>query len=148
MFTCIDCGQTLIRKKSEYGTFWACEGCGRWLLAIPFLRGLLETEFFSRFWREIRNSGDGTGKPCPACSKPLNPISLGALEATIEPLDCKTCNNAWFTPAERAALPLKPSLQETLVPKPLPSAAAEALALMQVQMIADRARDENKFDHS
>jgi membrane associated rhomboid family serine protease len=148
MLTCIDCGQPLTRKKSEYGIFWACEGCDRWLLAIPLLRGLLETDFFSRFWQVLRQSGEGTGKPCPACSKPLNQLSLGSPEAPIEPLACKACNNAWFTPAERAALPIKPSLAATVTPKPLPSAAAQALAMMQVEMIAERAREENKFDHS
>ena len=148
MFTCVDCGQTLIRKKSEYGLFWACEGCGRWMLAIPLLRSLLETEFFSRFWKELRNSGEGTGKPCPACSKPLNQLSLGSPEAPLEPLACKNCNNAWFTPAERAGLPIKPSLQATVTPKPLPTAAAQAAAMMQVEIMAERARNESKSDYS
>lgn len=148
MFTCVDCGQALVRKKSEYGMFWACEGCGRWLLPIPLLRGLLEIEFFNRFWHELRNNGEGTGKPCPACSKPLNQLSLGTPGSPLEPLACKTCNNAWFTQAERAALPIKPSLQATATANPLPPAAVQAMAMMQVEIMAERARNESKSDFS
>ena len=107
MFTCVECGQPPIQKKSEYGTFWACGACHRWLITIPLLRVLLEAGFFERLWRELRTKGDGTGKPCPACLKPLNQLSLGTLEAPLEPLACKTCNNAWFTPEEAATKLLK-----------------------------------------
>ena len=148
MFTCVDCGRPLTPQKSEYGLFWACEGCGRWLFTIPLLRGLLEEGFFARFWKQLRIESAGTGKPCPTCSLPLNQLSLGTPEAPLEPLACKNCNNAWFTTPERALLPLKPSLQPTQASKPLPAAAAEAMALMEVQRLADRARNESKFDYS
>src|SRR5665213_136726 len=148
MYTCPECNQGLIQKKTEYGVFWVCEACGRCLISIPFLRRTLEPVFFTRFCQVLHRSGEGQGTACPSCSKPLNPISLG----TPDPLAfvCKVCNFAWLTTEQRSSLPIQIQLQG-----PAPSAnkalspeAAQVAAMMRVQMLSERARNESKFDGS
>jgi membrane associated rhomboid family serine protease len=145
MYTCPDCSQGLIQKKTEYGVFWVCEACGRCLIGIPFLRRTLEPVFFNRFWQEVLRSAPGQGTACPACAKPLNPISLGIPDPLA--LVCKVCNFAWLTTEQRSSLPIQ-TKPETSANKALAPEAAQLAAMMQVQMMAERARDEGKFDGS
>jgi membrane associated rhomboid family serine protease len=146
MYSCPECHQSLIQKKTEYGIFWACETCDRWLFGIPFLRRTLDTVFFTNFWQAVRLSGEGQGLACPSCSKPMNPVSLD----TPDPLAlvCKACNLAWLTHEQRTLLPSRAELRAP-VPSAsivLPAEAAKMAAMMQVEMIAERAKNKSKFD--
>jgi len=154
MFTCPACGKNLIRKQSEYGVIWACEGCGRWLIGFSILRRTLEESFFNRFSQEIRNSGQGKGTPCPTCSKPMNRVFLKATKPSLNPLVCKNCNVAWLSTEERSALPLRTS-PAPVVPEPettaesrLPPEAARLAARHEVELIGERAKKERQFDAS
>ena len=147
MFTCPDCAQGLTQKKSDFGVFWACESCHRRLISIPILRRTLEETFFTRLWQEVRKAGEGDGPPCLSCSKPMNRLTLGTAETPLEPLVCKACNFAWVTQEQRAHFPVKPP-PPPAPDKVLPAEAAKMAALLQVQMIADRAKEENRYDAS
>lgn len=153
MTSCPNCSQPLARKQTEYGVFWACEGCNRWLIGLPILRRTVESEFFNRFWREVLHSGEGAGQPCLTCSKPMNRISMESGGHSINLLVCRGCNVAWMTPEERAALPVqaapKPAQPEPPPPENLlPKEAAQLLAIHQAEVIAENARRENQFDAS
>lgn len=154
MTTCPDCGQPLTRKQSDYGVFWACEGCGRWLLGLPILRRTVESEFFVRFWQEARNSREVGGIPCPTCSKPMNKISMGTPGGPFQPLICLACNLAWMTAEQRAVLPIQaapaPAQPEPEKPKEdkLAPELAQMAAIHQVELLAERAKRENQFDAS
>ncbi|SRR5579871_2909744 len=153
MTSCPNCNLPLTRKQGDYGVFWACESCNRWLIGLPILRRTLDTGFFNRLWQEVLNSREGLGQPCLTCSKPMNRVFLGTDENPLSLLVCRPCNVAWMTPEERAALPVqaapKPLKPEAPPPeKQLPKEAAELLALHQVEMIAEKARQENQFDAS
>ena len=154
MFSCPSCGQNLTRKQSEYGVFWACEGCGHWLIGFSILRRTLEEAFFIRLSQEIRNSGEGRGPACPTCSKPMNQVSLGTVDAPLDPLFCKNCNVAWLSPEERGALPIRPTPSpaqpesEASTLSNLPPEAARLAALHEVELIGERAKREKQFDAS
>lgn len=145
MYTCPECKQGLIQKKTEYGVFWACEPCDRWLLSVPFLRHILDPAFFTDFWQAVRRSAEGTGSACPSCAKPMTKVSMDILDPLA--MVCQACNFAWLTHEQRALLPAQTELQS---PVHAPNAAlspeaVQATAMLQVQLIAERARNENEF---
>lgn len=151
MTSCPNCNQPLARKQSDYGVFWACEGCGRWLIGLPILRRTIESEFFNRLWREALYSGEGTGQPCLTCSKPMNQVVVENGGNFLNLSVCRGCNVAWLTFEERASLPVqeapKPAQPEPPPPENrLPKEAVQLLAIHQVEVMAENIRREKQFD--
>ena len=151
MYQCPVCAQELIKKQSEFGLFWTCEGCQNWLISLSILRKTIEADFFNRLWQEVRNSGQGQGTDCPLCSKPMNQVFMETTEDPLAFLICKSCNVSWLSPAERAAMPVQPAPVPKAPERPqdefssLPPEAAKLLALHQVELIGERAKQEDQF---
>ncbi len=154
MYPCPHCGQALVKRQSDYGLFWACEGCNHWLVSLAILRRTIETSFYSKLWQEVRNSGEGQGANCPMCSKPMNQVFMGTPESPLTYLVCKNCVLSWLSPEERAAMPVqaapvpKEPAPEEPKEKVLPQEAAQLLALHKVELLGERASRERQFDAS
>jgi len=172
---CPVCQQPLGKRQSEYGVFWACDSCANWLIALSTLRRTVEPSFFSRLWQDARAQEKAQGGPCPICRKAMTQVfqpaprppaearSLAvpdpeqgpAQPASGDPLVfqfCKGCLQCWLGPLERAALPLQAQPETVKPPEPkkddISQEARELLALHKVELIAERAKQENAFDAS
>jgi membrane associated rhomboid family serine protease len=83
----------------------------------------------------------------------MNQVSAGSPVAPLSLTVCKACNLSWLSPEERAALPAQAPTEPQAETPPkdlssLPPEAAQLAAIHQVELIGERARNENQFDAS
>jgi len=104
---------------------------------LSVLRKTRSAAFVSELWTKVRN-GDGVfERACPACTKPMQTVSV-ASGAGWEELDaCKACQFVWFDPEEFERTPIAVPVKPKEEPRELPQKAKEALALYEVQRIAE-----------
>ena len=136
MFLCPHCRGTLARTSIQSGIVWVCGRCGGRAMSLGLLRKTAPKTYLDRLW-QAAGAGREAGRPCPACDRPMRQASGPAPAAPT--LDvCRLCQFVWFDPREFAQLPPLP-------PPPaepeLPPEARQALAMVQVELIAERARE-------
>jgi Zn-finger nucleic acid-binding protein len=142
MNTCPNCGQNLSRKESEFGVYWGCEYCGGYAVSMAILRKAIRGDYVLRAWSAARQEG-AAGRNCPMCDHPMTEVPV-TVDGNILKLDiCKICQFFWFDPKELESLPQAPPPAPTRESQ-LPQAAREAIAIQQVQMMAERARAEDR----
>lgn len=139
MFVCPTCNAQLSRVRGDAGVFWACPRCGGRALALALLRKTAAKGYVNRLWRSARDAKGAAGRRCPVCDKPMVEVPT-ASDAKALKLDvCLACQFVWFDPKEyegvQAAAPQGGEEPE------LPLEARTALAMAQVERIAERARE-------
>jgi membrane associated rhomboid family serine protease/Zn-finger nucleic acid-binding protein len=145
MFTCPACRKTLKRFKAARGFFWACESCKGRAATVPFLRQTLLREYVNQIWEYARAEKGVRRRPCPACGERMIdvPVVHGAVSQWIDV--CTRCQFVWFDAKEMEVSPraeAPPSGTGAGGEQPLSPEAREALALQQVNLLAERARSE------
>ena len=145
--TCPSCRTPLERSVQEEGVFWACDGCGGRAATLPLLRKIVEEDALKELWRLARSGGGVKKRSCPSCGNymveipPEETVTLptdsepdGETTETRPPLDiCVRCCLVWFDAGEELPVAGKAPNEKD----ELPLAAREALAIAQIQMIAD-----------
>lgn len=142
MFYCPNCQGEIDRERREDGIHWVCQSCGGCTVNLSVLRKTRTSEFITELWAKVRN-GDGVmGRGCPACEQCMLTVRLLSAGSWEEFDACKVCQFVWFDPDEfertPQAEPVKPKVPE----RELPQRAKEALAMYEVQRIAERAGPE------
>jgi len=149
---CPVCQETLEKRQSDYGAFWACGACGHWLIALSTLRRTVDPSYYSELWQEVRSQEKAEGGSCPSCQKTMNRVFRPAEGDPSVFQFCKACLLAWLGPQERAVLPLQAAPETVKPPEPkkddLPQEVREMMALHKVELIAERAKLENAMDAS
>jgi Zn-finger nucleic acid-binding protein len=137
MFHCPQCKLSLARQQSDHGLYWTCPICHGHAVTVPVLRKALTADYVNRLWQTVRVGHGVRGRACPACGKVMIETSAN-LHGSGPELDvCRGCSLVWFDPSEYDDLPaIPPPPQEDQ----LPAKAREALALAQVEHIAEVAR--------
>ncbi|MEO5718171.1 MAG: hypothetical protein ABIR29_06325 [Chthoniobacterales bacterium] len=135
-FICPSCQLPLGQVRMAHGVFWACERCGGRALSVELLRRTFTKESINPFWRRVLSDLATPGRACPCCERAMLQVALA--DAPDSPVVdvCRLCHFVWFDANEMAGLaprPVPPAQPE------LPAEAREALAMIEVQRIAERA---------
>lgn len=144
MFTCPGCGADLTRAHNDLGAYWVCSRCQGRAVTLPILRKGLSRDFVNGLWGAVRDGvGQVSERKCPACRKQMFEVSAyaGPNSPTVDV--CKTCEFIWFDANEMEtapAAPPPPPTQEQL-DRELPQPAREAIAMYQVQRLAEESRE-------
>jgi len=141
MRACPGCGQPLSEVRNAQGIYWYCPACGGRLAALAVLRKTVLREAVNQVWQEARQ-GEGTpGKRCPECGLSMREVRATAGGVVMNVDVCPRCTLVWFDPREYDAMPPQPAPP---APKEeeLPPAAREALAMVKVEEIGRRYREE------
>jgi membrane associated rhomboid family serine protease/Zn-finger nucleic acid-binding protein len=146
MYTCPNCGEQLTKRESALGVYWGCPACGGYAVSMAILRKAVEEDCVVRAWAAAREGGS-SGRACPMCDHVMTevPITVGESELKLDV--CKICQFFWFDPNELELLPAAPQPPPTPESR-LPLEAREALALAEVQRIAEAARAQNSTPDS
>ena len=136
---CPECQTTLTQVRHKIGLAWKCDAGHGLVMAFAPLRRVVTHEFISGLWRQTFESRPTGSRPCPACQKPMrlvagtgpNPAGSGGQPVPDLNLDvCPACSMVWFDADEFSHVPKRPPESE---PAPLPPAAAEAVALAELE---------------
>jgi membrane associated rhomboid family serine protease/Zn-finger nucleic acid-binding protein len=138
MFICPNCKLALSRQKVDQGVFWTCPNCGGRAVTVPLLQKLLQKTFVQQLWASVRDGPGRVGRLCPACQKPMIEVRSAGPQADLLEV-CRPCEFVWFDPQEYEESP--PAPPAAPVPA-LPQKAREAMALYEVDKIAEQARSE------
>jgi len=142
MFACPNCSNRLARVQNELGIYWGCQTCGGRTVSISVLRKAIDRDFVNQLWQKARSHSVPGVRRCPACNHRMVEVEVADADAE-EQLDvCRTCQFVWFDPNEFETAPHVPPMPSAPKEKPLPQEAREALALYQVQRMAEEARAE------
>jgi hypothetical protein len=108
---------------------------------MAILRKAVREDGVVRAWAAARQA-PATGRNCPMCDHAMREVPIAVGQDMLRLDVCKLCQFFWFDPTEFESLPAAPPRPP--VPRSdLPQAAREAIALAEVQMIAERARAED-----
>lgn len=150
MDPCPGCGGALEKRKGDFGFFWACAACGRWLINLSLLRRTVEPEFLNGLWQEARSVGDAEGGPCPLCRKAMSSVLRRSGETPLTYFFCKSCLLSWMGPGERAALPVRSIPEPVAAPEApkdgLSREARQLAARHYVELLGERARREDALE--
>jgi membrane associated rhomboid family serine protease/Zn-finger nucleic acid-binding protein len=139
MFICPNCARALTRMQSFAGVYWACESCGGRTVAMPILRKVVGDQPITQLWAAAR-SGELTAKRCPTCGHGMVECSAGGIRLDV----CKVCQFVWFDAREFEQMPVAAPVADKAAE--LPQAAREAIALYEVQRMAEAAADDGPPD--
>jgi membrane associated rhomboid family serine protease/ribosomal protein L37AE/L43A len=153
MYSCPTCRETLEKKKSDFGIFWACGTCNGRLVTLATLRRTVEPSFFNGLWRDLRSAPQAESFPCPLCLKAMNQLLRDGSPDPLAFRACQVCGVVWMGPSERAVLPLQAAPEPTQPPPEPPKEelspeAQKLMALHQVELIAERRKRQDQFDTS
>ena len=135
MFTCPNCSRALTRIQSAPGIYWACESCGGRTVAVPVLRKVVGEKPITQLWADAR-SAPRVEKRCPTCRHRMFETVEGGLRLDV----CKVCQFVWFDAQEFEQMPVATPVVAKRAE--LPQAAREAIALTEVQRMAESTSDE------
>lgn len=116
------------------------------MVSLAVLRKQRATRLFLKeAWARAKAAEANVGKLCAHCSRPMAevevPFGIGESDLAIDV--CTLCMGIWFDPGEHDELALEASeLPEDAESSELSPAAKKALAVMEVQHIAERAEEE------
>lgn len=134
MFTCPTCGEGLTRNQTGAGIFWVCSRCHGRAATISLLRHLVNGDTMRELWLRTFDQRLPRVRSCPSCRARMLQLSLPARGQTLVLDVCRTCQFVWFDAQEFEALPPLPP--KPVVVDPLPPAARQALAIAQVERMA------------
>jgi Zn-finger nucleic acid-binding protein len=136
--SCPKCLQPLEKTTTAHGIFWSCASCGGKALGVDVLRRTFVRDQINEVWRRAREREGSRGRACPSCSNAMIEVA-----ATTEPqprIDvCRLCHFLWFDHDELTHFTLLTPPPEP-VKQELSPEAREQLALIKVQILADRAQ--------
>lgn len=145
---CPVCPETeLKRMRTDAGVVWACPVCRGRSVSIHPLRRRVKAAFVNELWQAARDApARVTARRCPHCGRAMRVALAAGVAGEFEADVCLLCQFVWFDAGEPAQLPvLPPSVspggEERLSPR-----ARQALALLRVQSLAERARREEELE--
>ena len=133
---CPKCSVALKQIRTSKGIFWGCDDCNGRAITVELLRRIFTAESINPLWKHAI-SGEGiSSRLCPDCRESMIEVDLS--DNTSVRVDvCRHCHFVWFDGGET----------DTLVPKPIPPTkppmpqkAREAMALFEVDRLAEEAR--------
>ena len=147
MYHCPNCDTELVQQRSAVGMLWVCPSCGGRAATVSLLRKLLPGDVVNTIWRTAKTDTAPRRRACPSCGIAMPEILLQS--EPEEHLDvCTTCHFVWFDTREYEALPkLMQSPSQELQDR-LPQPARERLAVLQVEQMAEEARQNDWIDDS
>jgi membrane associated rhomboid family serine protease len=110
---------------------------------VALLRKTIGQDRVREIWSQAINTPEAGGRPCPICNRGMTEVFMGIPGETLNLGVCKRCEFVWFDPAEYQSIPPAPPAPtdpSEAAERNLPQAAREALAVYQVQKIAEQAR--------
>lgn len=143
MFICPNCHGRLARTQNELGVYWVCPECGGRAVNLAVLRKAVAGEFVSRVWGLARDGIGTPGRRCPTCDLPMLEVAVSPAEDSLKLDVCRRCQFVWFDPGELESAPPappQPRKPDEFDDSKLPQAAREAIAMYQVQKIAEQAQ--------
>ena len=139
MFQCPNCTGSLERQATCHGAAWMCPLCNGIAINTTVLRKAIRPEAINEAWKAAWEGTSRPGRNCPSCCRPMAEVPI-TLPGRKIPVDvCRSCQFFWFDPGELESMPLAPK-----PPRPddhLPQATREAIAIMEVQRMAEDARE-------
>jgi Zn-finger nucleic acid-binding protein len=145
--SCPRCHQQLEKTTTPHGVFFGCPSCGGKALGVDVLRRTFAREEINAVWRRAVSSEGTAGPACPSCRNAMIEVSATADEHPLRIDVCRLCHFLWFDADELARftpLPPKPEPAE----QELPPEARQALAIAQVQLMAEQAERQEKMERS
>lgn len=144
MFTCPNCQIGLKTIKSQRGVYWECPSCGGRSATIALLRKIVPRELVNTFWQDVRQGTRPLKRDCPACMNPMSEVAVPGDNGDHLIDVCVRCQFVWFDRDEFEDLPKidQPKTYEDT----LPPEARQKLAVLEVEQMAERARDEAEED--
>ncbi|MDL5052986.1 hypothetical protein QQ056_05385 [Oscillatoria laete-virens NRMC-F 0139] len=136
---CPNCSGALDRTRNRHGFVFVCKPCRGVGIGLGPLKKMVCERTVTALWVKARQSNARQSRPCPTCRKLMDEIV--ALENSAHPVHvdiCLTCHLVWFDQHEFEQFPTAPQAAEDLLLNN--QKAREALAMMEVERIANRAR--------
>lgn len=137
MFQCVRCsGVELNRSKRGDNVLWECQRCHGKLMGIGVLRKLIPKPLFNQIWHSATDLPRPGVLHCPGCNQRMLSFSISMEGQTVNLDACRTCYMVWFDDQEFESLPSLPP------PKEFSPQAKEAIALLEVDLMRERAEQE------
>ena len=119
-----------------HGIFWACPECGGRALSVELLRRTFTNESINPFWRRVIGGPAIGHRACPCCGRRMLEVALADKSNSPQVDVCRLCHFVWFDANEMADLAPRPL---PMAPPQLPAEARQAIALVEVQRMAEQA---------
>ncbi len=137
-----------MRTATQAGYHWFCSGCHGRAVTLPVLRKSLERGFISACLTAGWETAPASGPACPVCRNAMREAAASGRQCLLRVDVCFPCQLVWFDVNEFEAAPgreFAEAIQHAGIAEdekpPLPQAAREALALAEVESLANRASD-------
>lgn len=148
MFNCPNCATPLSRAQNQLGVYWYCPGCTGRAVSLAVVRKAVAPEFVTRIWRAACANVGKPGRACPSCSFAMLEVAAPDTQLNFKLDVCKRCYLFWFDPHELESVPPNPEppmADDKTNGDNLPQAAREALALYEVQRLAEQANQDDEI---
>ncbi len=133
-YQCPVCAAVLA-LRCEPGVFvWACDRCGGLLMSVAVLRMIAEDDWSRELWSATADSPPASSA-CPECGRAMVAAQVGPRTAPVAMDVCRGCLLVWLSAGMIERIPQKPP---TPPKEEMSQRSREALAALQVKMIADR----------
>lgn len=134
---CPNDGEHLVPARGRTGLRWSCPSCSGVAFALPVARHEIDSALLRSLWQRARAATAGNARACPDCRGAMR--ELAAREADGPLLEvCTTCHLLWLDAGELESV-ARPDSPSTSHAAPLSAEARRAVALLEVEMLGERA---------
>ncbi len=145
--TCPRCHQQLQKTTTAHGVFFGCPLCGGKALGLDVLRRTFARDEINAVWRRAIRSEGSRGTACPSCRNAMIEVSATSGEQPLRIDVCRLCHFLWFDADELVQLTPLPPQPAPREPE-LSTEARQALALAQVEMVAQQAERQERVERA
>ena len=139
-FVCPSCNVVLERKRHSHGVYWQCPACRGRSSTVSLMRQTVPRHIVNEIWQGVRNVDYPEIRKCSCCPARMEQVPVGLPAGQVLLDVCPRCQFVWFDAGEYAQLPVDES--KAAPADDLPSEAKQKLAILAVEEMRERRRDE------
>ena len=140
MYVCPNCHSALSKVACEVGRFWSCSVCNGRAVTLPVLQKVIPRKIVNRLWQDARSANDRGDRPCPACDRKMNVVSLPDAGSPVYLDVCLVCHFIWFDPNEFESVP--EADQKSLAPQEYSPVSKMTLAKAELALLQEERKAE------
>jgi membrane associated rhomboid family serine protease len=139
---CPKCKIPLVKKVSHLGLIWSCPDCAGRMVGMGLMRKIFNQEMVNSIWQRAGEKSCPRGSGCPSCDTPMKIVAHVTVQKGKGFFDldvCRSCPLVWFDTKELETSLKSSGKSPPPNPAPLHPRAKEAMALLQVEYIRNKA---------